>query len=88
MTSTTIRMAALASLLALAPLSAAVAGEHDPTGEEKAMISEALLDQGFRDWGKIKFEDGLWEVDDARTHDGSKVDVKLDASFAVVSVDD
>ena len=83
-----LRIAACAALLAVAPLSAALAWDHDPNGEEKAMISHALLDQGFQNWGEIKFDDGMWEVEDARGYDGRKVDVKLDRYFMVVEVDD
>ena len=89
MTNAPVRMMTLAAVLALAPLSSALAWDHsDPTGEEKAMISHALLDQGFQNWGEIKFDDGLWEVEDARGFDGRKVDVKLDGNFMVVEIDD
>jgi hypothetical protein len=82
------RIALCAALISLAPVSSAFAFDKDPTGAEKAMISQALLDQGFQNWGKIKFDDGLWEVDDARGYDGREVKLKLDRYFMVVEVDD
>lgn len=81
-----ISTAILVAGLALAPLHAFAA--NDPSGEERAIIAEALLEQGYVSWGEVKFEDGIWEVEDARTVENRKVDLKLDRSLSVIDVDD
>jgi hypothetical protein len=91
MKTTWIRTTVLVAGLALAPLQAAFAisiGNNEPSGDERALIAEALLDQGYVSWGKVKFDDGVWEVDDARTVENRKVDLKLDRSLNVIDVDD
>lgn len=88
MTRISIRTAAVAAALALAPLSSALAWDNEPSGTESGVIAEALLDQGYVSWGKIKFDDGVWKVDDARTVEGRKVDLKLDRGLNVIDVDD
>jgi hypothetical protein len=88
MTKALIRTAAVAvALSSLAPMSGALARDRDPDGVETAMIAESLLAQGFTEWRKVKFDDGVWEVDDARGLDGEKYDVKLDRYFQVIDID-
>ncbi|HSF33854.1 MAG TPA: PepSY domain-containing protein [Candidatus Tectomicrobia bacterium] len=41
-------------------------------------MEAALRAAGFRSWEEIEFDDGLWEIDDARADDGGKYDLKLD----------
>ncbi|MGQ4273285.1 PepSY domain-containing protein [Terrihabitans sp. B22-R8] len=88
MTKAMIRGTALALALAAAPAAYALPFSDKPSGPEKAMLAEALLEQGYVQWDKVKLKDGLWEVDEARTIDGHKVDLKLDRDFNVVAVDD
>lgn len=55
------------------------ADDRPPTPAEQAQIERVLRNNGFVSWEKIEFEtdDGLWEVDDARTKDGREFDLKL-----------
>ena len=78
-----IRIALLASAFAALPLTAALA-DRDPSPEERQIISDALRYEGFTGWGKIEFDDGQWEVDNAIGPDGRKYDLKLDRDFRVV----
>lgn len=48
------------------------------TTEETARITEALRGQGFREFGRIRLEDGVWEVDKARATDGTTHDLTLE----------
>lgn len=41
-------------------------------------VEHALHKLGFVSWDEIEFDDGLWEVDDARRANGSQWDIKLD----------
>ncbi|WP_136650269.1 PepSY domain-containing protein [Paracoccus aeridis] len=74
-----------AILLAVAPLSPALADDRDPTAEELGKIEAALRAEGFTAWEEIELDDGVWEVDDAVSGDGLKYDVVLDQSFAVIA---
>lgn len=58
----------------------AFADGRPPTAEETSAISAALTKAGFSKWGKIEFDDGKWEVDDAIGTDGKKYEVDLSAS--------
>jgi hypothetical protein len=58
----------------------AFADGRPPTAGETSAISAALTNAGFSKWGKIEFDDGKWEVDDAIGADGKKYDVDLSAS--------
>jgi hypothetical protein len=62
---------------------------RNPTGEELAAIEAVLRAAGYVSWEGIEFDDGVWEVDDARKADGSEHDVDLDAtSLEIVDLDD
>lgn len=76
----TTRRAFLSAVLAAMALSSprlAWAGRQ-PTAEERERIEVVLRAAGFRTWDDIEFEDGVWEVDDARGDDGREYDLKLD----------
>ncbi len=74
---------AAAILVALAAQSA-MAG-RDPTPEERPRVEAALRGLGSERWDEIEFEDGVWEIDDARTPDGKTYDLKLRAeTFEVI----
>jgi hypothetical protein len=45
--------------------------------EERSRIETVLRNEGFTSWGKIDFDDGLWDVEDAYASDGLKYDLKL-----------
>ena len=66
--------AAIACLLLSAP--AAHAG-RDPTPEERARVETVLWGMGFARWDDIELEDGVWEIDDARSVDGKKYELRL-----------
>ncbi|GGG28332.1 hypothetical protein GCM10010964_15300 [Caldovatus sediminis] len=67
--------AGAAALAAAAP-GPTLAG-RPPTPEERARIEAVLRGLGFVAWEEIEFEDGVWEVDDARMPDGAEYDLKL-----------
>lgn len=71
-----IRLPALSLVLLLATAPAVLA-DRAPTPEERAAIEEVLRAEGFVTWEEIEFDDGRWEVDDARTEDGTEYDLKL-----------
>ena len=56
----------------------AAAADRPPTPTEREAIETILKDAGFASWEEIEFDDGKWEVDDARTADGREYDLKLD----------
>jgi hypothetical protein len=61
------------------PLSASPAlADREPTPEERTRIEAALREQGFVEWEEIELDDGMWEVDDARSAAGEEFDLKLD----------
>ena len=64
-----------ASLIFTAP---AFANDRPPTPSERASIEKVLKDAGYTSWEEIEFDDGRWEVDDARTANGQEYDLKLD----------
>lgn len=42
-----------------------------------AHVKHALHAMGVVSWDEIEWDDGMWEVDDARRADGSQYDLKL-----------
>lgn len=71
--------AAIAAAVALGA-SPAMARDDDrpPTAAERTAIEKSLRDNGFTSWEDIELDDGRWEVDNARTVDNVKYDLKLD----------
>ena len=60
--------------------------DRAPNPEERAAIERVLREAGFSSWSKIEFDDGRWEVDNARGPDAKTYDLKLDAtSFQIMS---
>jgi hypothetical protein len=65
--------------------SAPAVADRAPTPDERAKIEAVLKVSGFTSWEEIEFDDGYWEVDDARGADGVEYDLKLDPkSFEIV----
>lgn len=58
-------------------LPAAALADRPPTPQERAAVERVLRANGFVSWDDIEFDDGRWEVDDARLRNGQKYDVKL-----------
>jgi hypothetical protein len=69
--------AALVGVTAL--LAAPALADRAPTATERAAIEPILKSAGFVSWEEIELDDDgpLWEIDDARTADGQKYDVKI-----------
>jgi hypothetical protein len=80
-----IRMTALAALLAAAPLGASFAADRAPSADETAMISDILLSEGFTSWGQIEWNDDQWEVKNAIDQEGNRRDIALDSQFVVLN---
>jgi hypothetical protein len=73
------------SLMAALFYSAPAVADRAPTPDERAKIEAVLKVSGFTSWEEIEFDDGYWEVDDARGADGVEYDLKLDPkSFEIV----
>lgn len=63
--------------------------DRKPTAEELAAIEAVLRAAGYVSWDEIEFDDGVWEVDDARKADGAEHDLELDpTSLEIVDIDD
>lgn len=73
-------------LIALGLLSLATPAFADrgPSKEESQAIAAKLTAEGYQRWDKIELDDGVWEVDNARTLDGKVYDLKLNAAFQIV----
>jgi len=68
-----------AALLAAGAIASPALADRAPTAEERAAIERALRAAGFVSWEEIELDDDgpYWEVDDARTKDGRRYDLKL-----------
>ncbi len=66
------------TLMIAASLSMPAAEYRDPSPRERAQVERVLRQAGFVRWDDIELDDGLWEVDDARTRDGGEYDLKID----------
>jgi hypothetical protein len=84
-TSRSLRIAVIATAF-LASATGAMA-DRKPTDVERAAITSALSERGFTSFKDIEFDDGRWEVDDARGADGVKHDVYLDNNFVITHVE-
>jgi len=58
----------------------ALADGRAPTAEETTAVGAALNKAGFTAWGKVEFDDGKWEIDNAVGADGKTYDVDLSAN--------
>ena len=56
------------------------------TDQERTQLVAAMQAQGCTG-GKMEFDDGKFEVDDARCADGKTYDLDFDASFKLVKKD-
>ena len=73
---------AVATLLAVLFLGgllphAALAGRA-PTDAERKAIGIELKAHGFVSWGEIELDDGLWEVDDAKSQSGLEYELYVE----------
>jgi hypothetical protein len=76
------RIRTVAAVLAATCFAAgfAMADGRPPTAEETTAVSAALTKAGFSKWGKVEFDDGKWEIDNAVGADGKLYDVDLSAT--------
>lgn len=58
-----------------------------PTAAELTQIEAAMKAAGYTSWEEVEFDDGRWEVDDARKGDSrEEFDIKLDPdTYEIVS---
>jgi len=70
--------------LALACLGSVAMAE---TGLTEAQVRATLEAQGYTKVNDVKFEDGVWKAD-AKSADGNRVDVRLDAATGKVFPDE
>jgi hypothetical protein len=71
-------LALILAALLMAPIIAR-ADDRPPTAEERVQIEKSLRDAGYTTWEEIEFDDGVWEVDDAKkAGDNREFDLKLD----------
>lgn len=73
--------------LGLVALAAPALADRGPSKEESQVIAAKLTAEGYQRWDKIELDDGVWEVDNARTLDGKAYDLKLNAHFQIVKKD-
>jgi hypothetical protein len=75
----------LAGTLAAAPTRA---DDRPVTPQEQVQIEASLRQAGFTRWGKVEFDDGRFEVDDAIAADGTKYDLELSSvDFSIIKRD-
>lgn len=79
----------LASAILVLTASAAFADDRPLTDQERARLTEAVTAQGCSG-GKMKFDDGKFEVDGAKCADGKEYELEFDAEFKLIKkeVDD
>lgn len=61
----------------------ALAADRPVTDEEKAKLDAALSAEGCTG-GKLEFDDGKFEVDDATCADGKKYDLDFDTNYKLI----
>ncbi|MFT3730608.1 MAG: hypothetical protein QM780_04150 [Hyphomicrobium sp.] len=79
-----VRLACVATTLAFASAVPASA-HHDEVKDDPAIVTERLHRMGFVEWRKLRWDHGIWKVDDARRENGHVYDLQLEAgSFDLV----
>ena len=73
----------LATLAITALTATAALADRPVTEEERANLVAALAAEGCTG-GKLEFDDGKFEVDDARCADGKEWDFEFDRSFQLI----
>ncbi len=81
---TPIKIAAALVVATAFATGSAMADGRAPTSEEATAVGQALSKAGFSTWGKVEFDDGKWEIDNAVGADGKKYDVDLSANDLTV----
>jgi hypothetical protein len=73
----------LATLFVLAAFAAPASADRSLSADERARLAAAVTEIGCSG-GAMEFDDGRYEVDDARCSDGLKYDLKFDAAFKLM----
>ncbi|NHK28842.1 PepSY domain-containing protein [Parvularcula flava] len=76
------------SVAATIAISGAAIADDDryPTSTELAAIEQVLTENGYVSWEEVEFDDGLWEVDDARDATRAEFDIKINPdTYEIVS---
>jgi hypothetical protein len=74
---------ACAVFAAIAFLSNPALADRPVTADEGVKLGQALAEQGCSG-GKHEFDDGKFEVDDAKCSDGKTYDLDFDASYKLI----
>lgn len=74
------------SAFVMAP-TVASSDDRPPTGVERELIEKSLRDAGYTTWEEIEFDDGMWEIDDARKGDNREFDLKLNPTTYKIVVE-
>lgn len=75
----------MTALLLLATSAAFAQAPKQPLTE--AQVRARLTEQGYTNVNDVKFEDGVWKAD-ARSAEGNRIDVRLDAKTGAVYPDE
>lgn len=69
----------LTGAVGLGAIAVPALADRAPTEKELAEISTKLKAEGFVSWEEVELDDDgpYWEIDDARTGDGKRYDLKL-----------
>lgn len=73
----------LAALVFVTCAATAAIADRPVNEEERVKIAAALVAVGCKP-GEIEFDDGKFEVDDARCDDGLKYEIDLDTSLKII----
>ena len=80
------RVLAPAFALALSLAAGSALADRPVTDQERTQLVAAMQAQGCSG-GKMEFDDGKFEVDDARCADGKTYDLDFDKSFKLMKKD-
>lgn len=76
----------LFALTAMSLLTSPAWADRPVTDEERARLTALLKAEGCTG-GEMEFDDGKFEVDDARCADGRKWDFEFDSAFKLIKKD-
>ncbi len=80
------RMIAVTAAVVLVLSAGAALADRDVTAEERTKLVAALQAEGCTG-GEMEFDDGKFEVDDARCADGKEYDLEFDRSYKLIKKD-
>lgn len=80
------KLAVFVGAIAILAATQARADDRPVTSAERTQLVAALEAQGCTG-GKMEFDDGKFEVDDAKCSDGRTYDLDFDASFKLLKKD-